>query len=82
MRLHRPQQTEQIVIVAENRQRRLVDDGNVGELEMRVQRVGRRDRRLDDGGEAHRSVEAAGLEGAPFGVATVGVCGRRTAPAP
>ncbi len=41
------QQAEQEIIIAEHGQRALVDDRNVGEFEMGLQRVMRRDRRLD-----------------------------------
>ena len=64
----RAQEAEHEIVVAENRQDRLVDDGSVGEFQMRVQRVMRRDRRLDHGREAHLRIEAAGLEGGPAGI--------------
>ena len=58
-------EAEREIVVAENGQDRLVDDRRVGEFEMRVQGVMRRDRRLDHGGEAHFDVEPAGLERRP-----------------
>ena len=58
-------QGEPEIVVAENGEDRLVDDRRVGELEMRVQGVMRRNRRLDHGGEAHLGVEPPGLEGRP-----------------
>ena len=59
---------QQEIVIAEDGERRLVDDRDVGELEMGVQRGSGRHRRLDDRGEAHLGVEAAGLEGRPAGV--------------
>jgi hypothetical protein len=58
-------EAQQVIVVAQHRQGRLVDDRNVGELEVRVQGVVRRHRRLDHGGEAHAGVAAAGREGPP-----------------
>ena len=59
---------QQEIVIAEDGERRLVDDRDVGEFEMGVQRGARRHGRLDHGGEAHLGVEAAGLEGRPAGV--------------
>ncbi len=61
-RLVPAQQIEQEIVVAEHRQNRLVDDGNVRELQMRVKRRVGRDRRLDHTGEPHCRIAAPGLE--------------------
>ncbi len=58
---------EKKIVIAEHGQDRLVDDRHVGEFEMRMQSVMRHHRRLDDHGEAHRRIAAAGLEGGPAG---------------
>src|SRR6516225_7909795 len=65
--LARVQQAEQKVVITENGQRRLVDDRNVGEFEMRMQRVVRCNRGLDDRGEAHTRVQAPGRKRRPPG---------------
>ncbi len=52
-------------LVAEHGQERLVDDRNVRQFEMGVQRVMRRHGRLDHRGVAHLRIEPAGLEGRP-----------------
>ena len=64
----RTHEAEHEIVIAENGQDRLVDDRGVGEFEMRVQRMMRRDRRLDHGREAHLRIEPPGLEGRPAGV--------------
>ena len=59
--------SQEIIVIAENAEDRLVDDGNVGELEMGVQRLVWRDGGLDHGGEPHRRIVAAGLARRPAG---------------
>ncbi len=56
-----PQQAEQEIVIAQHRQRRFVDERDVGEFEMRLQRVMGQHRRLDHGGKAHRRIKFAGL---------------------
>ncbi len=67
---------KQKVVIAEDCKRRLVDNRDIGEFEMGVQRASRRHRRFDDRSEPHFGVEAAGLEGRP---ASVGKRGRSRA---
>ncbi len=55
------QQFEQKILVAEHHQDRLVDPGDRRQFELRLHRDVRRDRRLDDGGEAHPRIEPADL---------------------
>ena len=59
---------QQEIVIAENGERRLVDDRDVGEFEMGVKCGSRRHRRLDHRRETHLGVEAAGLEGRPAGI--------------
>ena len=74
----RAQEVEDEIVIAEYRQNRLVDDRGVGEFEMRVQGVMRRDRRLDHGREAHLGIEPPGLERRPtdFGERRLGGAAR------
>ena len=65
------------IIITEKGEDRLVDHRGISELEMRVQGIVRRDGGLDDGGEAHLSIELARLEGRPAGVGQRGL-GRAT----
>ena len=63
--LARTQEAKHEIVIAEDRQNRLVDDRGVGKFEMRVQRVVRRDGRLDHRREAHLGIEPASLERRP-----------------
>ena len=74
----RTQEAKHEIVIAEDRQNRLVDDRGVGKFEMRVQRVVRRDRRLDHGREAHLGIEPPGLERRPtdFGERRLGGAAR------
>ena len=74
----RTQEAEHEIVIAEDRQNRLVDDRGVGKFEMRVQGVVRRDRRLDHGREAHLGIEPPRLERRPtdFGERRLGGAAR------
>ncbi len=61
----RPHEAKPEIVIAEQRQDRLVDDWSVGELEMGVKSLVRRDRRFDHGREAHLGIEPARLERRP-----------------
>src|SRR5215472_13863621 len=61
------QQRQQEIVIPEDGENPLVDDWNVRELKMRLERLMRDDCRLDYRGEAHRRVKGARFEGRPFG---------------
>ena len=61
-------EAEHEIVIAENGQDGLVDDRGVGEFEMGMQRMMRRDRRLDHGREAHLRIEPPRLESRPTDV--------------
>src|SRR4029077_19530193 len=56
------QQVQQKVIIAEDRQRRFVNDRNVGQFELCLQSLVRQHGRLNHRRKAHGSISASGLE--------------------
>ena len=61
------QQRQQEIVIAEDGQRSFVDDRNVGEFEMGLERLMRHDGGFDHRGEAHRGIDGPGFESRPFG---------------